>query len=322
MNKIKVLHITNNFPTTNHPIFGIFVKEQIESLNKLNIKNEVFFINGRENGKITYLKRLRDLRKKLKKKDFDILHCHHSFSAVILLLTFRFYSFKKVVSYQNPPEKEGGRLLFNIIKLIFDVVILKNIKLKSNKVFYLPNGTNTEFFKEYSREESIVKLSLEKEKNYILFMDSNSKRTQKRMDRFDKVIDILLKDENPYNIVPLKLTNTKRELIPFYLNAVSLHLITSDFEGSPNSVKECMACNTPVVSTPVGNVYDLIGDVDGCYIATSFDCNELAALVVKSLKHKDFTSRGILLNKKLDVKSVSKKLLNIYKLIYFRNNEK
>ena len=55
---MKVLHITNNYPTPNFPIFGIFVKEQIDSLSALGVENEVFFINGREKGKLEYVKSL------------------------------------------------------------------------------------------------------------------------------------------------------------------------------------------------------------------------------------------------------------------------
>ena len=312
---MKVLHITNNYPTTNHPIFGIFVKEQIESLSSEGIESDIFFVNGRENGKNAYFSRLIDLRRKLRDNDYDILHCHHVFSAVLLMLTCRLYKSKRIVSYQNPPEKEGGILLFTIIRLFFNGVILKNAKSNNKKIFYLPNGTNTDFFKEYPRKESIRKLNLDENKNYIIFMDSYKKRAQKRVDRFDEVIDILLKNGKPHCISPLKLTNTKRNLIPYYLSASSVHLITSDFEGSPNSVKECMACNTAIVSTPVGNIDDLIGDINGCYISTSFDCKELADLVIKSLNHKKITSREKLLEKKLDIKSVAEKLLTIYKSI-------
>ncbi len=67
--KIKsILHITNNYPTLKHPIFGVFVKEQIDSLNNLGLHNDIFFINGRENGKKEYLKSIFRLRKKLKKE--------------------------------------------------------------------------------------------------------------------------------------------------------------------------------------------------------------------------------------------------------------
>ena len=51
---MKVLHITNNYPTKNFPIFGIFVKEQIESLNAEGVSSEVFFMNTREKGKEEY----------------------------------------------------------------------------------------------------------------------------------------------------------------------------------------------------------------------------------------------------------------------------
>ena len=162
---MKVLHITNNYPTTKYPIFGIFVKEQIDSLSFEGVENEVFFINGREIGKNAYFNGLRALRGKLRNDDYDILHCHHVFSAVLLLFTFRFYKSKRIVSYQNPPEKEGGIILFKIIKLFFNGVILKNAKSNNNKIFYLPNGTNIDFFKNYSKEESKRKLNLDENKN-------------------------------------------------------------------------------------------------------------------------------------------------------------
>jgi hypothetical protein len=67
---MKILHITNNYPTTKHPIFGIFVKEQIDSLNTLDFKNEVLFINGREKGKFEYLRSIFKIRKKLKHENY------------------------------------------------------------------------------------------------------------------------------------------------------------------------------------------------------------------------------------------------------------
>jgi len=121
---MKILHITNNYPTENHPIFGIFVKEQIDSVSNLGVENEVFFINGRELGRKAYWSSIKELRKKLKNAEYDVLHCHHSLSAIVLFLTLRFLRFKKIVSYQNPPEKEGGLFLF---KLVNDSSVCLNI---------------------------------------------------------------------------------------------------------------------------------------------------------------------------------------------------
>jgi teichuronic acid biosynthesis glycosyltransferase TuaC len=310
---MKVLHITNNFPTIKHPVFGIFVKEQIDSLSKQGIENEVFFINGRENGKKKYLKAIWSIRKKIKKENFDIIHCHHIFSAIVLLLTFRFYNCKCILSYQNPIEKEGGKFLFKLINFFFNAVIIKNTsEFNNNKIYYLPNGVNLDIFKEYAYEKSIEKLKLNKENKYILFMDSYKRRKQKRIDRFNEVIKILQKDGNPLNIEPLILTNTERLLIPYYMSISSLHLITSDFEGSPNSVKECLACNVRVVSTPVGNIRDLIGNIDGCGISKSFDAQELADLVLSKIKTNKIQGLDNIKIKELDIESVAEKLIQIY----------
>ena len=69
---MKVLHITNNFPTKNYPVFGIFVEEQVKSLTELGLKNEVFFINGREFGRKEYIASIIRLRKKLRNGGYDI----------------------------------------------------------------------------------------------------------------------------------------------------------------------------------------------------------------------------------------------------------
>lgn len=312
---MKVLHITNNYPTEKFPIFGIFVKEQIDSLSRIGIDNDVFFINGRENGKKEYINSIFRLRKHLKTKNYDIIHCHHAYSAVVLFFTFRSCRYKTIISYQNDPIKEGGSFLYRYLRLFSDAIILKNYdqKFVSKKTFYLPNGVDIDFFKPYDKHRCKIELNLNPEFNYILFMDSYKRRRQKRIDRFNETISILKQNGNPLNVQPLILTNTDRQLIPYYINASTLHLLTSDFEGSPNSVKECLACNTKVVSTPVGNVEDLIGDVPGCYISPSFDPSSLAELVIKSIKFSDFQGRSKLIDKNFDIESVALRIEKIYK---------
>ena len=291
------------------------LKEQIDSLTCLGLENEVFFINGREGGKKEYFKAVFRLRKHLAKNKYDIIHCHHSYSAFTLLFSGRILGNKCLVSYQNEPKKEGGRILFKILYKFLDLIILKNkspeISLK--KTFYLPNGVDTEFFKPSDRNVCKKQLGLEEKKKYIIFMDSNTKhRTQKRVDRFNETIKILKEKYLLSNLEPLILTNVKRQLIPLYICASNLHLLTSDFEGSPNSVKECLACDVHVVSTPVGNVAELIGDVNGSYVSKTFDSEELAELTSKALNIKHYSSRESIMKKGLDIKSVANKLLNIY----------
>lgn len=57
------------------------------------------------------------------------------------------------------------------------------------------------------------------------------------------------------------------DAMPTYMNAADALLLTSQREGSPNSVKESMACNLPVVATDVGDVGDRLEDVANSHVA-------------------------------------------------------
>ena len=310
---MKVLHLTNNYPTLTHPIFGIFVKEQIESLENLDIMCDVLFINGREKGKIEYLKSIFRLYKFLKINKYDIIHCHHAISALCLIISGEVKGNKVIVSFQNDPENEFGPFIYKFIKKRISQSIFKNNSklIVDDRCSYLANGVNTSFFIHKGKTESYEKLGLDKAKTYILFVSSNFMRKQKRYDRFMEVLRILKTQYNWENIEELILINTQRDLVPFYFSASSLHLLTSDFEGSPNSVKESMSCNIPVVSTPVGNVKEMLSGTLNCFVANSFDPEELAYFCDKALKTNG-TPRDIIIQKKLDIESVALKLKQIY----------
>lgn len=312
---MKILHITNNFPTRTFPIFGIFIKEQIESLSNLGVENEVFFINSREEGRLAYLKSLGKLRRHLKHNEYDLIHCHHSFSAVTFLLSCKYAGARRILSYQSDPLNEGGMLLFKVLYRFFDRVIIKNLPKENNlpKTVYLPNGVNMNFFVPLNKDQCKLNLGLEPSRKYILFMDSYNRRPCKRIDRYSETLEILKEKYHYTDIEPLVLTNTARSLIPAYINASDLHLLTSDFEGSPNSVKECLACNIPVVSTPVGNVQDLLSGVEGSYVSTSFSPEELAVLSDRALKTRNINSRPSVSNKGLDIDTVARKLIDVYR---------
>lgn len=313
---MNVLHITVNYPTELHPIFGIFVKEQVESLIKEGINCDVFFSNGKENGGLkVHLKSIGKIIKKLFHKSYDVIHCHHSISGLMLLLSGGAFINKCILSYQNDPTREfGGKTLFWLLYPFFDRIIVKNPSsfLRYKKVVYLPNGTNSDFFRPMDKDECKKELGWDSNKHYILYMDSNKGiRTQKRHDRYVETINLIRKELD--NIESVELCNTPREIIPTYMNACSLHLMTSDFEGSPNSVKECLCCNTPVVSTDVGNVRDMIGDIDGCFVDNTFTAEKLAIYSVKVLTSTDpFKGRDSFLAKGYGIQEVAKKLKSLY----------
>jgi glycosyltransferase involved in cell wall biosynthesis len=312
---MKVLHITNNYPTLKYPIFGIFVKEQIDSLSQTYAECDTFFINGKEKGKAEYFRSIIKLKRVLKSGNYDLVHCHHVFSAIIYIMTGFSEKIPSVISFQNDPNHESVFNLFKIVKHFTTFWIFKNnSKYVDNlKGYYLPNGVNTDFFKPIDRLEACKKIGIDTTKKYVLFVSSNQIRKQKRYDRFQYVISELKKwDED---IEELKMINIERNLVPYYFNAASLHLLTSDFEGSPNSVKEAMCCNTPVVSTNVGNVKELLENVYASYCDTSNADSKLIELCKKSLSQNESSahnSRIKIFELGYDILSVAKKLENIY----------
>ena len=81
----------------------------------------------------------------------------------------------------------------------------------------------------------------------------------------------------------IELDNRNREEVNLLLNACNLLLLTSTSEGSPQVIKEAMACNRPIVATDVGDIRELIGDTEGCYL-TSFDPDDVAKKIKLALQ--------------------------------------
>ena len=79
------------------------------------------------------------------------------------------------------------------------------------------------------------------------------------------------------------MVNIPNEETPLYYNAADIVLLTSLWEGSPNAVKEAMACDRPIVCTNVGDVEWLFGESKGHYL-TDFTPADCASQIEKALK--------------------------------------
>lgn len=327
LEEMKVLQITTNYPTKTNPIFGIFMKEQVESLERFGVENTIFFSNGSERkpgkkggGAIVHLKSIFKLQWHLLTHHYDLIHCHSNVSGLIYFFSGAWIFNKAVLSFQNDPDRYNDAKVFKELYPFFDQIIVKKPTkyMEREKVCYLPNGCNTSFFKPMDCSLCKEQLGLDQDKNYVLFVDSNTsrKRTQKRKDRFDETLRIVRNDYGHKNVDELVMIGVSRNLVPVYINACKLHLLSSDEEGSPNSVKECLMCNVPVVSTDVGNVREMIGDIDGSYVTDTFEPSELAACVHRVLTSDNvFEGRKEMIAKGYDIDTIANKLYQLYKKI-------
>ena len=154
--------------------------------------------------------------------------------------------------------------------------------------------------------EAREKLGFSRDKKYILFL-ADPARPEKNFSLAEKAFNRL---KETHNIELLPVYDKPHTDIPYYLSAADVLLLTSHFEGSPNAIKEAMACNCPVVSTDVGDVKEVISDTEGCFI-TSFEPEDVAEKLKLAL---DFGKRtnGREKIKHLDDKIIAQKLIDVY----------
>jgi glycosyltransferase involved in cell wall biosynthesis len=323
---LKVLHITNNYPTKNNPDYGVFTKDQIDNLSSEGFENELIFINSKEYGIKEYFLAVKKIRSVY--KNFDIIHCFHGLTLIITFLATKdkpiLISFLNEIKYENLKKNKFLNQIYiliynNILKSKRVFAIFKNrIPEKQKKVkrsFYLPNGVNLQDFHSIDKKDAYGFLNLDDQKRYILFVASKNKmRTQKRYDIFKSTMDILKNDYRQYNFEELVMSGVPRKNSIYYYNVACVHLLVSNYEGSPNSVKEAMSCNIPVVSTDVGNVKEIISGATNCFISAQ-NPSILAKYVVKAIKLQSQDLRNILIKNKLTVKDKTIELIKIYKQI-------
>ncbi|MGH7270089.1 MAG: glycosyltransferase, partial [Polyangiaceae bacterium] len=127
----------------------------------------------------------------------------------------------------------------------------------------IPAGVSIDRFRIGSRGEAQARLGWAPG-TYALFPGSLANR-RKRPDLFAAAVGEAA--ARLAHLRPVYLEGLSREDVVHAMNASSVLVMTSDWEGSPVAVKEALACGTPVVSVDVGDVSDVIGGLPGCATA-------------------------------------------------------
>lgn len=248
-----------------------FVLEQGESLRAIGCEVDYFTVKG------NYLLAVKDLKQKIRLFKPDIVHAHYGLSAI----TAELQTLVPVVATFHNGETLNGSV--NWLTSLFSlrakhvVYVAEHIR---DKVFYvnkhhtiLPCGVNLKESKPTDYHEARSRLGFEAKKKYILFggafenLRKNVALLYYAIDRLNK------KDIPPIEILEMK--GMDRNTVALYMSACDLFALPSKSEGSPQALKEAMACGCPCLATDIADIRKLIGGLDGNYIC-SFNPDDVA----------------------------------------------
>ena len=148
----------------------------------------------------------------------------------------------------------------------FDKVIVPSPKMSSYlscEHTVIPFGVDTEVFKPINKYRARNIIDWPQNETIVLFPYPKT-RTIKRYKLAKQVVNSLNINAKLYHP-----SGVPHDKMPLYYNAADVVLITSKRESGPMVVKEAALCNTPVVSTNVGFVSEVLSDVNNSYVCGS-----------------------------------------------------
>lgn len=320
---MKVLIMTAIYPTPENPAFGSFVKTQADSLKRAGIDVELLVMRGRHR-KLLYPKAVFQLRKRLQQSSFDLVHAHFGYVGLVARTQWKV---PLVVTYHGDDllgtvNERGKKDLWSVLaasackKLAqhVDAAIVQSQEmarqLKRSNVFVVPHEVDLEVFKPAERGEARKALGLHPHMKYVLFA-ANPEIPVKRFPLARAAADVLELEDGFTELLVVHKEPQWR--LALFMSACDVLVFPSYQEGSPNVIKQAMACNLPIVSTDVGDVRQVIGNTRDCYICPP-DARKVASLMRGILSRLPRTEgRANVLH--LNARSVSAKIIEVYEQV-------
>lgn len=279
---MHIVVLTNMYPTPARPGYGIFVRDQVEDVRRLGIDVTLRFFDGSVHPS-AYFRAAQSVRRLVAKRDIDLIHAHYGLTGAVAITQRRV----PVVTTFHGSDASGHvpwqtAVSFVVARRSTSIVVSAHLaeQLRIRDPIVIPAAVDIEMFQRVDRSEARRALGWPVDARYALLPGARTVPL-KRADLFDAAL-VCARRELP-SLEGVSLEGRSREEVALIMNAVDVTVMTSDSEGSPVTVRESLACCTPVVSVPVGDVPTQIAGLEGCAVVAR-DPPAIAAGIVAALR--------------------------------------
>lgn len=307
---MRVLVVTNFEPDPATPQRGRWVRDQVEAVRQHGIEVEVF---GFQPGRGEYLPATRRLRRLLRRSRFDLVHAHYGLpgwcallaGARPLLVTFHGTDVRHpTVGFLSRRLARRADLAAAVSRALFATEGGRPGLPRAPGAAVLPCGPDLRRFRPLPRDEARRELGLDPRRPF-LFFPANPARPEKRHDRAAELAAAC-------GAQLVAGGSIEPERMPLWLNAANAVLVTSDYEGFGLACIEALACDVPVLSTPVGVAPYALRGIEGCLCAP-FEPEAWAALARRHLEATDPRVAGAAQAETLSAERMAERLAVAYR---------
>jgi teichuronic acid biosynthesis glycosyltransferase TuaC len=259
---MRVLVVSNMLPSAEHPERGRFVRDQVEALRGLeSLRGSEIEPQELGQGPGGLVAGRRDLRRRFAGERFDVVHAHFGLTAWPAMAVKG--RVRGLTIHGSDVSHRRTRLLTGVALARMDVVGAVSEELigrlpgrrARERAMVLPCGVDTERFRPLGRELARRQLELAVDEPFVLFPASRE-RAEKRYDRAAAVAEAA-------KVRLRTLEGVDPELVPLWVNGASAVVVPSEREGFGLAVLEGLACEVPVLATPVGVHEGALRGVEG-----------------------------------------------------------
>jgi glycosyltransferase involved in cell wall biosynthesis len=263
---MRILTLTNMYPTDAHPAFGTFVSDQVAALRRHPRvqRCDVMFIDGRAR-RSNYLTAVPRLARIVAKRPVDVIYAHYGLTGAIAVSQRRVPT---VVTYHTGDleltrwQRAVSRMAY---RLASDNICVSNRAMQNlpGPAHHLTCGLDLTVFGPRDRAEARSRFGVEPDEVALLF-PSSPQNPKKAYPRFAAVVGELRR--RGHRVRELHLRGLTRAEVPTIMAAADAMVLTSLQEGSPVAVMEALATGLGVVATPVGDIEQMLAGAENARV--------------------------------------------------------